>query len=118
MTIKTNPAYAYLAYRKAIIQDVIAYLQNEHLGATGTEPKRKIVSDDVFHVDSDVPREEIEQFLGEMLQKESHLELEMAKFEFKMKEDDAEQKTEKGAGPSQTKSGEARGEGKRSSGTH
>ncbi len=116
-SIKTNPAYAYLAYRRAIVQDIIAHLQNSYLGGRGDDPQRKILSDEVFHVDAEVPREEIENYVGELMQKDAHLELEMAKFEFSKKDED-EQKAEKGAGGGKAKGGEARGKGQRSSDTH
>ena len=87
---RTNPAYAYLAYRRAIIQELVGHLQNQYLGARGDDVC-KLTSDQVFPVDAEVPLAEVEQFVAELLQKDAFLELEMAKFEFTKKENQNEQ---------------------------
>lgn len=90
-TLRTNEAYAYLAYRKAILQHTIAFLQNRVIGTGGDDDTEKIISEDVFHCDAEVPVEEVHQYVDELKQKKSVLELEMAKFEFSRKDDGKEQ---------------------------
>jgi hypothetical protein len=49
--LKTNPAYAHLAYRKAITKRLAVYLHRSFLGDELGEPLEIIVSDEVFPVD-------------------------------------------------------------------
>jgi len=79
--MKTNPAYASLAYRKAIVQFVSSSIKTRLLGLTG-EPTERLLCDDVFPVDAEVPAEELVDFIGELNEEEARLDLEMNKFEF------------------------------------
>jgi hypothetical protein len=81
--IRTNPAYAYLAYRKAILKHTINYLLSDVVGANGYAPKTTLVCDDVFREDSDVPPEEVLTFVEQLQQEEADLQLEMNKFDFR-----------------------------------
>jgi predicted mannosyl-3-phosphoglycerate phosphatase (HAD superfamily) len=105
--MKTNDAYAYLAYRKAIIQYTINHLMIDVLGVNGTEPKQKIFSDQVFRSDSEVPHDEIQQYVEELQEREAQLNLEMGKFEFKKVDDAEKQETPKSGGDSKKAGGKA-----------
>jgi len=91
-TIKTNPAYANLAYRKAIIHNIIYRLKRDCVGDSALPPKDTIVAEDVYAVDAEVPIEEIALFIEELVDQKEALELEMAKFEFVKKKPTPEQK--------------------------
>jgi hypothetical protein len=79
---RTNPAYAYLAYRKAIIGHTITYLLSNVVGSEGLDATVRIVSDDVFREDEDVPTEEVQSYVDELQEEEARLSLEMSQFEF------------------------------------
>jgi hypothetical protein len=83
---KTNPAYASLAYRKAILQWVSSSIRNRLLGVTG-DPPEALLCDDVFPVDAEVPADELVEYIGELNEEEARLGLEMNKFEFTRRSD-------------------------------
>ena len=85
-TNRTNPAYAYLAYRRAIINHVTHLLMTDYVAPTDGEPNEYILSDDVFKTDSQVPISEIKQYLEELQVEDAALQLEMNKFEFRAAE--------------------------------
>ena len=85
-TNRTNPAYAYLAYRRAIINHVTHLLMTDYVAPTDGEPNEYILSDDVFKTDSQVPISEIKQYLEELQVEDAMLQLEMNKFEFRAAE--------------------------------
>jgi hypothetical protein len=60
---RTNPEYAQLAYRKAIIRWTNRVLRQTFLGDEMSEPKETLTSDEVFAVDSRVPQEAIQDYL-------------------------------------------------------
>jgi hypothetical protein len=68
-THRTNEAFAALAYRRSIIQNVVVHLSRTYLGADGQDPKERIIS------------EEIAEFIDELKDAEHALRLEMGKFE-------------------------------------
>jgi len=82
-TNRTNPAYAYLAYRRAIINHVTHLLVTDYVAPSDGEPNEYIFSDDVFKTDSQVPISEIKQYLEELQVEDASLQLEMNKFEFR-----------------------------------
>lgn len=79
---RTNPAYAYLAYRRAIVGQVVALLKKDYTSAFGGPPDNVIVSEDVFRDEAEVPEAEIHRFINELQQTEESLRLELLKFEF------------------------------------
>jgi hypothetical protein len=83
-TVRTNPAYAALAYRRTIIHNMIILLKREFVGLDA-EPNRKMICEDVLHADSEVPAEEIIQYVEELEQEQHELTLELNKFEFTRK---------------------------------
>lgn len=82
--VRTNPVYAALAYRRTIIHNTIIMLKREFIGLDA-EPNKKMICEDVLHSDSEVPSEEIIQFVEELEQQQHDLTLEMNKFEFTKK---------------------------------
>ena len=87
-TIRTNEAYAAIAYRRTILRDVITYLRRQYIGADG-EPKAKLVCEEVFQVDSIVPPEEVGRVVEELIDEEAGLQLELGRFEFTRKDEQA-----------------------------
>lgn len=106
----TNPAYAYLAYRRAIMLATINHLRETYTTINGTDPKGTIVCEEVFQADAEVPNDEILQFIEELQEREAHLKLEMNKFEFIKKDDgeDQEQKAAPSGGSRKKKTGKGR----------
>ena len=88
---RTNPAYAALAYRKAIVAELVARLQHDYTAAMGENPSRVIISDEVPKVDSEVPEEEIGMYIEELQQEEESLRLELLKFDFVRRDEQAEE---------------------------
>lgn len=86
---KTNPAYAAIAYRKAIVQYVAEHIKAQFIGVTG-EPPNRLLCEEVFPVDAEVPVEDIQQYYAELAEEEGKLDLELNKFEFMRKEDGKE----------------------------
>lgn len=86
MSSRTNPAYAELAYRKAIVGEVIQLLRNGYTAAYGDEPEKEIVSEDVFREDSTVPEGVVVDFIQDLERQEADLELELNRFEFVKRE--------------------------------
>ncbi len=64
---KTNPAYAALAYRRTMLNDVIFYVKRRFIGVDG-DPQAKLVCEDVFFSDAHVPVSEIETAYREILE--------------------------------------------------
>lgn len=110
---RTNPVYAQLAYRKAILGEVITFLTNTFTTAYNDEPAKTIVSEDVFREDSDVPLEDVGGYILELQQEEESLRLELAKFEFVKRGEDGKQIAQgaKGNGGNGTQGRKGRGKG-------
>jgi len=79
--IKTNPAYAALAYRRTVLHNTIVYLRRTFVGIDG-DPKEKMICEDVIQVDSVVPVDEIDSVIEDLIDEEEELKLAMNKFEF------------------------------------
>ncbi len=97
-TVRTNPVYAALAYRRTVLQNTIIFLKREFVGLDA-EPNKKMICEDVLHADSEVPVEEILQFVEELEQEQHTITLELSKFEF----------TRKGANDSKSQQAQAKG---------
>ena len=87
-TIRTNPAYAHLAYRKAILQHTINYLMDDYVGRDGESPKGTIFCDEVFKEDSEIPSEDIYEIVEDLRIEVANVELELSMFEFTRRGDD------------------------------
>jgi len=117
MTLRTNPAYAHIAYRKAILGRTIQFLSDNFLALSADEPKDVILCEDVFREDSEVDIRSIEEYIEELQQEEESLRLELAKFDF-VKKDEHEgfrgKKKEAGGAPGQQAGAEEGRKGGRS----
>lgn len=92
---RTNPAYAALAYRKAVIAEVIERLNGEYTSAMGDNPSRVIISDDVIREDSEVPEKDIGAFVEELQQEQESLRLQLLKFDFVRRDEQATEEVRK-----------------------
>jgi hypothetical protein len=88
MSSRTNPAYAELAYRKAIVGEVIQLLRTGYTSAYGDEPEKEIISEDTFREDSAVPEMVVVDFIQGLERQEADLELELNRFEFVKREEE------------------------------
>lgn len=78
--LKTNPAYAHLAYRKAITRRLSVYLHRSFLGDELGDPQEIIMSDEVFPIDQQVPVEEVQRYIEGLNEQVAELDLELGKF--------------------------------------
>jgi hypothetical protein len=111
--LKTNPAYAHIAYQKAMTKETIAFLETRYLGVDGSTPKPAFC-EDVFQSDAEIPQEEILHFVRRLQQQEADLGLELQKFEFTRRPEN-EQPAENAKAPSIQESctaGEVKEDGK------
>ena len=88
MSSRTNPAYAELAYRKAIVGEIIQLLRTGYTAAFGDEPEKEIVSEDTFREDSAVPEVVVVDYIQDLERQEADLELELNRFEFVKREEE------------------------------
>ncbi len=108
MTMRTNPAYLELAYRKAITAELLDVLRSKYTPAYGDDPDKKVVCEDVFRDDSEVPQSAIEDFIGELEEREARLDLQLNKFEFVKREGEDASVTSKKAKTSSRRRSPAR----------
>lgn len=78
--LKTNPAYAHLAYRKAITLRVASFLHRQFLGDERTTAVEVLTSDEVFPADAVVPLEEIQKYIESLMEEEASLTLQLGRF--------------------------------------
>jgi hypothetical protein len=95
-TIKTNPAYAAIAYRRTIVREMITHLRRQYVGMDG-EPKAQLICEEVFQVDAVVPPEEVNRVVEELVDEEAELNLELSRFEFTRKDESAQGRKNKTA---------------------
>ncbi len=81
MSTRTNPAYKAIVYRRTIVHNVIISLKRDYLGVD-SDPEKKMICEEVFAADSEIPTEEILQYVEELEREHHGLTLEMNKFEF------------------------------------
>lgn len=99
---RTNPAYAHIAYKKAILDHVVTLLQTEFTTAYGDEePNQVILSEDVFREDSQVPEEEIHEFIADLQQQSESLRLDLRKFTFTQHDQEQPKKSTASKGKTQ-----------------
>ena len=101
---KTNPEYAAMAYRKAILGECVTHLLR-FTPAMGEEPKGRIYSEDTIRDDSEVPQDDLQDFILSLQQEAESLRLEMAKFDFVKRDHDTSQHSQKPA-PSAQENGQ------------
>lgn len=111
MTMRTNPAYLELAYKKAVVVELMNVLREKYTPAFGDTPDKTIICEDVFRDDSEVPQDAIEEFIKELAVQESKIDLELNRFEFVKRGEDGNvsgQKAAKGNGRSGKAGGKAK----------
>ena len=106
--MKTNEAYAHLAYRRAILRHTINFLMTDAIGGSGIPPKNTIICEDVFFDDREVSPEVVLSFVEELQQEEADIRLEISKFKFRREDEQSKrparlQKSRKGSRASKAK---------------
>ena len=101
--MKTNPAYAELAYKKALLGEAI-----DHFGrfteALGLPARGEVHSEDLIRSDSKVPENVVNSFIVDLRQQRETVMLEMARFDFvKRESNDQEQQQTQRKSPSKKK---------------
>lgn len=79
--LRTNPAYAHLAYRKTIVTREIVFLRRTYLGDELTSPREVLVCEEVFPQDQQVPQEEIQHRIETLTEEAAQLDVELRKFQ-------------------------------------
>jgi hypothetical protein len=113
--LRTNPALAHLAYKKAIVNRTIAFLRRQYIGDETSDPRETLICEEVYPVDSHVPPEAIQHYLEGLAEEVAQLDLEIRKFDFTTPtQKNHEQKRSKGAGQQGQKGGQGQRHGGRS----
>jgi hypothetical protein len=113
--LRTNPAYAHLAYQKSIKNREIVFLRRTYLGDEVTDPREVLVCEEVFPQDSKVPQEAIQHRIEELTEEVAALEIELRRFELVPRNGQGhnEQKRQKDSGKPHSKSHSSHGKGGR-----
>ena len=114
--LKTNPAYAHLAYQKAITTRVITFLRRNFIGDELTDPREILVCEDVFQQDQKVPQEEVMHFIQRLVEKNAQLDVELKRFQLvapTQQQGRHEQRATKGPGKPNQKGNQGNGQTRR-----
>jgi hypothetical protein len=84
--VRTNPAFAHLAYRRSIVVALVDELRENYMALSGDEPKKSIICPDVLQEDATVPEDEYLNVIEELELEAENLRLELMKFQFTKKE--------------------------------
>jgi hypothetical protein len=79
--LRTNPAYAALAYRKTIIAFTKVHLRRKFLGDEVSGPREVLVCEEVFPIDSKIPPEAVQEYIETLSREESEIDVQLRKFE-------------------------------------
>ena len=90
--LRTNPAYAALAYRKTIIGFTKTQLRRKFLGDEVSGPRETLVCEEVFPVDSKIPPESVQEYIESLSREEADLDVQLRKFELTPRDLNAESK--------------------------
>ncbi len=114
--LRTNPAFAHLAYEKTITTRLKVFLRRTYLGDELTNPTETLICEEVFPVDSHIPQEAIQHYIEKLTEEEAELERQIARFELVAPptQGNHEQKSKKGSKHRQQKGGQGYGQGGRS----
>ena len=96
MTMRTNPAYAEIAYRRSILRHLVNHMLTRFVSRTGQPASEVIVCDEVFREDSEVPDTSIMAFIEELQETEALVALELGKFEFRRRDGEQQQRDKQG----------------------
>jgi len=108
---RTNPAYAFLAYRRAILEHTINHLLEDAIGVEGDAPMVQLVSPLVFREDERVPKDDIVAFVQELEEQLAEVKTQMGKFMFVRIDGDTGGTKRKGRGSRAKSAGPVRGTG-------
>lgn len=113
--LRTNPAYAHLAYQKAINTRVITFLRRTFIGDELTDPREILVCEEVFQQDQKVPQEEVMHFIQRLVEKNAQLDVELRRFQLisPTQQGRHEQRAEKGSGKPNQKGNQGNGQNRR-----
>lgn len=113
--LRTNPAYAHLAYQKALANRVIGFLRRTYVGDELTDPREILVCEDVFQQDQQVPQEEVVHFIEKLTEQVASLEMELRRFQLvsPTRQGHHESKREKGPKKHQQEGNPKDGQGRR-----
>jgi hypothetical protein len=100
--LRTNPAYAHLAYRKTIVAHTKVLLRRKFLGDEVSGPRETLVCEEVFPVDARIPPEAIQEYIEGLSREEAELDVELRRFELTTREPN-EQKRPQGTGVQNSK---------------
>lgn len=115
--LRINPAYAHLAYQKSVINREIVFLRRTYLGDELTDPRERLVCEEVFPQDSLVPQESIQHRIEKLTEEVAELDIELRRFELAPRssgQGQHEQKKQKNAGKPQQKGSPVHSKGGRS----
>lgn len=112
--LRTNPAFAHLAYRKTIITRTLTFLRRTYLGDEISEPKETLICEEVFPTDSHVPQEEIQHYMESLTDEAAQIEVELSRFRLVQPIEQGhngqrQQKHKKGSGQHQQKGSPSNG---------
>lgn len=115
--LRTNPAFAHLAYRKTVIARTVVFLRRTYLGDAMTGPKETLICEEVFPVDSHVPQEAVQHYIESLVEEEADIERQLSRFELvaPITQGHHEQKKQKGSRQQNQKGGQGNHKGGRSS---
>ena len=71
--LRTNPAYAHLAYRKTIVAHTKVLLRRKFLGDEVSGPRETLVCEEVFPIDARIPPEAIQEYIEGLSREEAEL---------------------------------------------
>lgn len=113
--LRTNPEFAYLAYRKTIINRTIVFLRRQFLPDEQSQPREVLVCEEVFPVDSHTPPEEVQSYIEHLTEEVAELDRQIRGFEFvpPPKREQHEQKRQKGPKQQNQKGGQSHRQGGR-----
>lgn len=113
--LRTNPAYAHLAYRKAILNRTITFIRRTYLGDELTDPKEVLICEEVFPQDAQIPQEAFQHYLEELNEEAAAINVELSKFQLiaPISQGRHEQKKKKGPGQQHPQGGQSHGQSRR-----
>lgn len=114
--LRTNSAYAHLAYQKSIIRREIIFLRRTFVGDELSDPREVLICEEVFQQDQKVPQEAVQHRIEELTEEAARLDLELHKFQLVVPSPQGhhESKSQKGSGKSNQKGGQGSSQGRRS----
>jgi len=113
--LRTNPVYAHLAYRKAILTRAAVFIRRTYLGDELTDPKEVLVCEDVFPQDAQIPQEEFQHYLEHLNEEIADVSRQLSRFQLvaPLTQGNHEQKRTKSSVQQRPKDSQSHGKGGR-----